>query len=34
VASIVIRSGFGVSPASDASLRSNLPDRLQRMKRL
>ncbi len=34
VASIMIRSGFGPSPASAAKIRSNTPNRLQRMKRL
>src|SRR5690606_19642314 len=34
VASIMIRSGFGPSPASPAKIRSNTPIRLQRMKRL
>jgi hypothetical protein len=34
VASIIMRSGFGPSPASAAKIRSNTPNRLQRMKRL
>src|SRR5690606_11881765 len=34
VASIMMRSGFGPSPASPAKMRSNTPSRLQRMKRL
>lgn len=34
VASIMIRSGFGPSPARPAKMRSNTPIRLQRMKRL
>src|SRR5690606_37661994 len=34
VASIMMRSGFGPSPASPAKIRSNTPIRLQRMKRL
>ncbi len=34
VASIMIRSGLGPSPASPAKMRSKTPSRLQRMKRL
>ena len=34
VASIMMRSGFGPSPASPAKMRSKTPSRLQRMKRL
>lgn len=34
VASIMMCSGFGPSPASPAKMRSNTPIRLQRMKRL
>jgi len=33
VASIMMRSGLGPSPASPAKMRSNTPIRLQRMKR-
>jgi hypothetical protein len=32
VASIMVRSGFGPSPANPAKMRSNTPIRLQRMK--
>lgn len=34
VASIMMRSGLGPSPASPAKMRSKTPSRLQRMKRL